>query len=296
MKELWIGILIAWIAVPSFAASIGTEAGTVTGVTGGLVSGGDREMSTSSSVLADEKIETDEDGKAALLLGQDVVVELCASSAIVVEREEDGRRIVRVEAGRVRIVVEPSEGMIPIEIHTPAAIATILGTVVYVTVDPETGETTITSSDHDVEVRGIGPAAATPIRLRGGERTTVAWGGEPEKPRRLGAASMRSLGGCLGNFEEELRTLSLTRARQTRESSLVMESVVEDMLVGDELPPVAAPPSVGPADGSGSGPGNPPNPITSDPEPPFTIIDIATPDLDRMPPPCAGVPGEQCSF
>ena len=75
-----------------------------------------------------------------------------------------------------------------------------------------------------------------------------------------------------------------------------MESVVEDMLVADELPPVAAPPSVGPGDGSGSEP-NPPNPITGGPEPPFTTVDIATPpDLDRMPLPCAGVPGEHCGF
>ena len=187
------------------------EVGRVTGVTGSVSTGG-REVANLSGVAQDEKIETGDDGNVAMLLGNDVLVELCSRSSAVVE-EDEGRRIVRLESGEARIVVEPGRRDVPIEIHTPAAIATILGTVVYVSVDPTTGATTVTSSDHDVQVIGIGPAATAPVKIKGGERTTVSWGSEPAKPQKLGFTSMRNLGSCLGDFDRRLRTISVIRAR-----------------------------------------------------------------------------------
>jgi hypothetical protein len=286
-------ILSALVCLPGASPAAASQAGTVTGVKGDAT-GTNGELTQHAALSDDEKVQTGEDGNLALLLGDDVLVELCASSSLVVENEEDGRRILRIEGGEARILVEPGKRGIPIEIHTPAAIATIFGTVIYVTVDPETGETTITSSDHDVEVRGIGPAASEPIQITGGQRTTVAWGGAPEQPEDLVPRRMRDLGQCLGDFESDLRAVSITRARQARERTLVVETAVVDMAVADDLPPVsAAPMQTTLADEIDN------EPVDLDSgEPPFDITDIAEPPMfdDRMPPPCAGVPGEQCGF
>jgi hypothetical protein len=286
-------VLLALLAPEAALA----EAGRITGLAGSVSGAADRELAEHGAVGESEKIETGEDGNVAMLVGDDVLVELCPQSALVIEPEAGGKRIVRVESGDARIVVEPGQN-VPIEIHTPAAIATILGTVVYVTVDPETGQTTITSSDHDVEVQRIGSNAA-PIQISGGERTTVAWGGDPTRPRKLGFTSMRNLGSCLGDFDRRLRTEAVIRARREQQTSMVAETAVADMLAAEALPPVGASPiAQSLLDGSGSGPGQGPSPI-EDLELPYDPSDTVEPRAiapARALAPCPGPPCEQGTF
>ena len=271
------------------------EVGRVTGVTGSVSTGG-REVANLSGVAQDEKIETGDDGNVAMLLGNDVLVELCSRSSAVVE-EDEGRRIVRLESGEARIVVEPGRRDVPIEIHTPAAIATILGTVVYVSVDPTTGATTVTSSDHDVQVIGIGPAATAPVKIKGGERTTVSWGSEPAKPQKLGFTSMRNLGSCLGDFDRRLRTISVIRARAAAQSSMVTQNAMQDMLAAEALPPVgSAPASTALVDGSGTASGPSPLDLPFDPTGTIDTFTAVGESAPRVIPSCGGSPGEHCSF
>jgi len=149
-----------------------------------------------------EHVRLGEDGACSILLDDDTVVELCGETSVVFERDPDShRRIVALDRGELRIVVEPREFEERIEIHTPAAIATLLGTIVHVSVDPNTGETTITSAESRVSVRSDESGVRGTTVLSAGEQVTVEPGSAPPaEPKRLDPQEVSALGGCLVDF------------------------------------------------------------------------------------------------
>ena len=149
-----------------------------------------------------EHVRLGEGDACSILLDDDAVVELCGETSVVFKRDRDSnRRIVSLDSGEIRIVVEPREFEERIEIHTPAVIATLLGTIVYVAVDPKTGETTITSAQSKVSVRSDESAVRGTTVLTAGEQVTVEPGdAPPADPKRLDPEEVSALGGCLVNF------------------------------------------------------------------------------------------------
>jgi hypothetical protein len=149
-----------------------------------------------------EHVKLGEGDACSILLDDDAVVELCGETSVVFKRDRDSnRRIVSLDSGEIRIVVEPREFEERIEIHTPAAVATLLGTIVHVSVDPKTGETTITSAQSKVSVRSDEPAVRGTTVLTAGEQVTVEPGeAPPAEPKRLDPEEVSALGGCLVNF------------------------------------------------------------------------------------------------
>ncbi|MBW1842750.1 MAG: FecR domain-containing protein [Deltaproteobacteria bacterium] len=149
-----------------------------------------------------EHVRLGEGDACSILLDDDAVVELCGETSVVFKRDRDSnRRIVSLDSGEIRIVVEPREFEERIEIHTPAVIATLLGTIVHVTVDPNTGETTITSAQSKVSVRSDESAVRGTTVLTAGEQVTVEPGdAPPADPKRLDPEEVSALGGCLVNF------------------------------------------------------------------------------------------------
>jgi len=98
-------------------------------------------------------------------------------------------------------VVEPRAVPEHIEIHTPAAIATILGTIVHVSVDPTTGETTITGEENKVRVRSSDPAVPGAMTVSALEQIVMLPGGPlPSSPRRLDPVEIERLAGCQVDF------------------------------------------------------------------------------------------------
>jgi ferric-dicitrate binding protein FerR (iron transport regulator) len=196
-KKLRVGISVAglaallWSAAP--AAVSDEVAGQITASTGKKLSG---------TIADGERVRLGEDGACSILLDDDAVVELCGEAVVAFQRDRDSnRRIVSLESGEIRIVVEPREFENRIEIHTPAAIATLLGTIVYVSVDPKTGETTITSAQSEVSVRSDQPSVVGTTVLTAGEQVRVEPGeAPPARPRRLDAEQISELGGCLVDF------------------------------------------------------------------------------------------------
>lgn len=83
-----------------------------------------------------------------------------------------------------------------IEIHAPAAIATILGTVVYVAVDPVTGALTFASSQSQVEIRNREGTSQGSTTISAFEKLTVA-PGEVHEKQTLSQQQLDALGGCL---------------------------------------------------------------------------------------------------
>ena len=152
-------------ALALLQTSVAQGAARVTAAVGTALSGGDAlEQRGALDDVAD--LETGDDGNCSLLVDQDALMELCGGTSLKLDRKEgqpDGPRVVRLDRGEIRMVVEPRLGEERIEIHTPAAIATLLGTVVHVSVDA-LGVTTITSAASRVLVESSDRSVRAPPR------------------------------------------------------------------------------------------------------------------------------------
>jgi hypothetical protein len=193
----WTGVWVASLAALLWSGAPAVFADEVAGqVTASI----DPEL---GGPIADgEHLRLGEGAACSILLDDDAVVELCGQTSVVFERDRDSnRRIVSLDSGEIRIVVDPRGFEERIEIHTPAAIATLLGTIVHVSVDPKTGATTISSAQSKVSVRSDEPAVRGTTVLTAGEQVTVEAGAAPPaEPRRLDPQEISELGGCLVDF------------------------------------------------------------------------------------------------
>src|SRR5262245_47286481 len=146
-----------WIALAALVAGApasGAEpVGRVTAVIGNAGAGG--APLTRDSTLADgDSVQTGDDGACSVLVDRDTVLEVCQGTSLRLghrDGQSDGPRVLELRRGEIRVLAEPRAASERIEIHTPAAIATILGSVVYVAVDAN-GVTTIASAESKVRV------------------------------------------------------------------------------------------------------------------------------------------------
>jgi len=229
----------AWAAQEVLLTSVKGEASGSTGA-----------LDSHAGLGDDERLETGDDSGCSILLDENAVVELCGQTRISFSTDERrGNRIVNIESGTVRMIVEPREAGERIEIHTPAAIATILGTIIYVTVDPVTGEATFTSSDSRINIRARDDQDCTPIGLPleagipqcaegttigGLEQLTVVPGEEPREKKQVSEQDLAMLGGCLFDFHD----LAAQIDRMTQANKATQRVVALDVAAVD-LPPVS---------------------------------------------------------
>ena len=187
------------------------QGAVVTATLGGASTSG-RSLAERDALGDDEVLELGEDAGCSILLDQNAVLELCGGTQIALKKDSRrGVRIIDVASGRLRLLVEPGTAGERIEIHTPAAIATILGTIVYVAVDSETGESTFASFESQVEIRNREEASQAGTTIGARERLSVSPGGVREK-KTLSQEQLEALGGCLLDF----RDLALRAARSGR--------------------------------------------------------------------------------
>lgn len=262
----------AWAGAGFGPAAAGAAQGaTVTAAVGSARSGAEP-LEQLGGVDEGEPLETGEDGGCSVLLEEDALVELCADTTLSLrERKPGGPRVLDVQKGDVKVSAEKRIGDERIEIHTPAVIATILGTVVFVSVDA-LGVTTITSEVSRVMVASSNTALSQATVLEGGQQLVVKPGEPPPaKPEVVDATQLAALGGCLVDFH----ALSLQNDRKDMLNSATDAISEADALTAD-LPEVAlVDPNAFPTPG---GPGTPGGP------------DIPGPDLgDPIAPP--GTPG-----
>jgi len=253
----------------------------------------------------DEQLETGDESGCSVLLDENAVVELCGQTRISFATDpRRGNRIVNIESGTVRMVVEPREAGERIEIHTPAAIATILGTIIYVTVDPASGETTFSSADSRVNIRGRDDVDCTPVGLPAEaglpecaegttigrlEQLTIAPGEQAREKKKLDEQELAALGGCLFDFHD----LAAKIDRMNQEKR-VAERVAAVDIAAAELPAVSL--DEGPTIETESG-----DDIEAeldpfdDPSQEEQVRDAM--EMDMEVPDCGGgIPGEHCNF
>jgi hypothetical protein len=285
--------LCALALLAAGAASAAETAARVTAVAGDTkVSGA--ALAGAAAIGEDTSIETGEGGNAAMLVDEDSLVELCARTIMTLTRNADtGTRVIEVGAGTTRIMVEPRGIDDQIQIHTPAAIATILGTVVYVTVDPVTGETTIASGDNDVRVESRDPTVAGSTTITGSEQVTIRPGEAPSAPTKLARRALSNLGGCLMDLHGVALGLARIGAGENAGDRLAStDGDVADLpVVGSALPTSPVVPEPGPPTDPVSPPDDPSEPQA---ESTGDLPDLG--DLDDLPFPsgCDDVPSDGC--
>jgi hypothetical protein len=191
------------LLVVAAQTAIGAEpAARVTTAVGAVSTDSGRALGVRSSLADEEKISLEKDEGCSVLIDDDALVEMCEETEMVLETDpESGRRLVRIDAGEIRIIVEPRAVGQRIEVHTPAAIATILGTIVHFAVDPATGETIISSAENRVRVRSSDPSVAGSTVVSPLEQIRMKPGqAPPEEPKKLAPEEFAELGGCLVDF------------------------------------------------------------------------------------------------
>lgn len=202
-RALPLGAALVVLLAGSAGAAQDEAAARVTACVGDAASAG-QALDPRASLSDGAGIETGDDGGCSMVVDQDAVMELCAGTNVRLERkaaDPDGPRVVRLERGEIRVVAEPRLGEERIEVHTPAAIATILGTIVHVSVDA-LGVTTVTSAAAKVLVESASDAVPGSETISAGEQVVVQPGQAPGARRRLVGDQMGAVGGCLIDFHE----------------------------------------------------------------------------------------------
>ncbi len=150
----------------------GASASTVLTSTHGNVSVNGEAASQSDEVASGDTIEVEGGGTASVLVGDTAVVTMCHGAALGFGSDAgDGPSALNLRGGQVKVSAGKRPADSPLEIHTPAAIATLMGTEVHVKVDSDSGETTITSLEHQIKIAGSGSQA--PKVISPGEKITI---------------------------------------------------------------------------------------------------------------------------
>ena len=269
---------LLWLPTLAAAGDARAAAARVTAATGAtLASGG--AVGQAGEVAEGDALATGDAGGCALLVDGDAVVELCADTELTLEPRRGGARVVRLGRGEVRLVVEPRGAGERVEIHTPAAIATILGSVIHVAVDAQ-GVTTVRSSESEVSVTSSSPGVKGATQVGPGQQIVVRPGEAPPATARAWDASQARAGGCLIDFH----ALARENGRDARELEAISQLLAGDLV--DALP------------GVGLGPATSVTPVLALPpsdvryEQLYDATQIESPPADALPP--CGFPGEFC--
>lgn len=276
-RAAWLAALTMLLLVPAGLA--GAAAARITAAIGDAEAN-DAEMNLRGSLDDGAELETGEDGGCALLIDDDALMEVCGDTQIRLERRDgkpDGARVVRLDRGNIRMVVEPRLGEEKVEIHTPAAIATVLGTILHVSVNA-LGASEIISEASRVQIESTNPNEPDSKVLEPGQSITVAVDGTLGDIVELEPQEIEARGGCYVGLHD----MALTADRR-RAGSSKLEQLVENDVNEADLPDVA--------DSGGDGFTPPPVPgETPNPTLPPELTTGVSPSMDCPP----GLPGETC--
>ena len=195
--------LCGGLGLAGATARAGEDPGHVTSVIGDTRAN-DAQLAGGASVGERERVATGEDGKCSMLVDGDIVIQLCERTKLVLHNDpEQDRRIIQIDAGSAHVVAAPRLAEEHIEIHTPAAIAVLLGTIVHVTVDAATGDSTITSTHSAVRVRSTSERFDQETTLKPTQQITVRRGAPPPAhPQQLGPRQITELTTCIADIRE----------------------------------------------------------------------------------------------
>jgi ferric-dicitrate binding protein FerR (iron transport regulator) len=229
------------LALAAFAAlAAATPAGAITpGATVTAVSGNAGASGVAlerQARLADgDSLQTGADGACSVLVDGDTVLELCQSTSLRLGHRDgraDGPRVLELRSGEIRVLAAQRPADQRIEIHTPAAIATILGSVVYVAVDAK-GVTTIASAESNVRVESSRRLGRV-LTLTAGQQVTVRPGAPIPRVAQIWDPEDSPADGCLIDF----RAIAFDDSRDPGDGRALDAITRQDVI--DALPAVGA--------------------------------------------------------
>ena len=230
------------MAVGLFGSSpaLAARANVVTSVSGSFDSEAGA-LSQSDTVAIGDRISTLGDSTASVMMGDSAVIRMCNRASMRFANQTDiGPSTLQLDRGEIKASAASRPSDNPFEIHTPAAIATLLGTAVHVSVNPESGETVVTALDHRIHVKSTDASLAGAIELMPGDQVVVAVGEKPGMVRQIDHFQFAGSSDCLD--EDSYRNAALYDARKKYGQESMKEIVMTDM--PEELPQVAGGPLI----------------------------------------------------
>jgi hypothetical protein len=213
--------------------------GTVTSVKG-EASVGEHPAEISKRISEGESIVTGPEAACSVLVDERALIQFCGQAAVRLRHDEErNATVVDVTEGSTRTLAGPRLADEPLEIHTPVAIAAILGTILSVSVHPVTGDSTFALEEGRARIQTVDPALGRTIMLDAGEQVTVHADGRASEVQRLTPRDVAKRADCLADRFFHGASVEIARA--------VRAQAVTDAITGADipdagLPPVAAPP------------------------------------------------------
>lgn len=235
-KRISVRALTLALAVFPAAAPAGgvTPGATVTAVTGNAGASGVA-LERQAKLADGDSLQTGADGACSILVDGDTVLELCQSTSLRLghrDERSDGPRVLELRAGEIRVLAAQRPAGRRIEIHTPAAIATVLNSVVYVAVDSK-GVTTIASAESNVRVESSRRLGRV-LTLTPGQQVSVRPGAPVPRVAQIWDPEDSPADGCLIDF----RAIAFDESRDPGDGRALDAITRQDLI--DVLPPVGA--------------------------------------------------------
>lgn len=274
--------------------------------------------SVSTPVGEEDTVVTGPESSCSVLVDKKSLVQLCGRASVKL-REEDDAQIVAIEEGSARAVVSPRTAGRPLEIHTPLAVAQILGTIIDSAVNRDTGTVTYALEEGSARITFADPSL-DPIILNAGEMVTIRPGEQPVVAP-LDMKALKKEIECLdqllpGAPIQPLRFAALETQQDERFSSSLDRIARADIPIVPPAPVGSGPElgprfPIGPEDPTFGAPPPRDNECLVNCDPafltPFVPVDPAAPGGGRRAPaptaapfpsrpPCVQLPGTFCSF
>ena len=211
--------------------------GTVTAVKGDA-SVGEARAEISDRVSEDQSIVTGPEASCSVLVEKRALIQFCGQAAVRLRHDQErNATIVDVAEGSTRTLAGPRQADEPLEIHTPVAIAAILGTILSVTVEPATGDATFALEEGKARIETRDPAGGRTILLNAGEQVRVSADGRAGEVKPLRLRDLAERPDCLD--DRFFRGASVEIARLERLQWLT-DAITSADIPYAGLPPVAA--------------------------------------------------------
>jgi len=237
------------------------------------------------------ELETNRVSTVSVLYGDSISLQLGPSTTVRVNPATDRRgELIELVRGELRSVTNRDRSKTRPEIHTPSAVIRPSTTTLHLFIDPVSGDTDVTSLESRAWVVSSDSTRKQSAILNSGQQVTIRVGNAPGTIRKyLPDASGDITGFWSGR---KLRDAALTHD-MNRESQLALNRIASNDIPIATLAAVASPfptpASLGWRAGMGYRDHTCRNTVECQEIPPFPN------PAPAGPPPCNGIPGEQCT-
>lgn len=209
--------------------------------TTGNVSAEGKTLAQDDVLSTGDRIDLDANATASLMVGDSAIVRLCHGASLSFPSDPSGvSGALNLSTGQLKVSTSTRAGDDPLEIHTPAAIATLLGTEGHIEVDPVTGDTVVTSLHHEIRVNGLKGSADQSVVVAAGQKVAIRTGFGPGAVEAADVSSALQSSACLDDAGYRIAAVADAR-RKFGQDSVGPIALMDEV---DDVPTVAAGPPI----------------------------------------------------